>query len=43
MLLVYKAVAKGNFMPIFSNFIGGPSRGLDAQTIVSLGMSIGVS
>ena len=27
-------------MPIFLHFIGGPSRGLDAQTIVSLAMSI---
>ena len=30
-------------MPIFLHFIGGPSRGLDAQTIVSLAMSMGVN
>ena len=34
---------KGNVMPIFLHFIGGPSRGLDAQTIVSLAMSMGVN
>ena len=26
-------------MPVFPPFIGGPSRGLDAQTIVSLAKS----
>ena len=30
-------------MPVFPHFIGGPSRGLDAQTIVSLAKSIGVN
>ena len=30
-------------MPIFLQLIGGPSRGLDAQTIVSLAMSMGVN
>ena len=30
-------------MPIFPHFIGGPFRGLDAQTIVSLAMSMGVN
>ena len=30
-------------MPIFPHFMGGPSRGLDAQTIVSLAMGTGVN
>ena len=30
-------------MPVFPHFIGGPSRGLDAQTIVSLAKSTGVN
>ena len=30
-------------MPVFPHFIGGPSRGLDAQKIVSLAKSIGVN
>ena len=30
-------------MPVFTHFIGGPSRGLDAETIVSLAKSIGVN
>ena len=30
-------------MPIFLHFISGPSRGLDAQMIVSLAMIIGVN
>ena len=29
-----RAVSDGNFMPVYPHFIGGPSRGLDAQTIV---------
>ena len=30
-------------MPIYSHFIGGHSRGLDAQAIVSLAKSMGVN
>ena len=30
-------------MPVFPYFIGGPSRGFDAQTIVSLAKSTGVN
>ena len=30
-------------MPIFPHFIGGTSRGIDAQTIVGLAMSTGVN
>ena len=30
-------------MPVFPHFIGGLSRGLDAQTIVNLAMSMAVN
>ena len=30
-------------MPVFPHFIGGPSQGPEAQTIVSIAMSTGVN